>query len=224
LYYDVTTNNQGSFGEFIHSRMDLRPKKEYFAAKKLLDELYTDTGITHARNDNGQYILGRITASMMRSTFPWIRLVLLVGIGGSVKTKDHDVRLGDIVLGTKIIHYRFGKERQDGFQYTGDSINPPPPPPRENSCGFSHLLKKNVRDGLSLEKEIEDAKKRFDVYRRADSARPNKDRLYARGYLHEDGCDCSIHAASSSPYLIRRRLQVPFQRVVLHQGIIASAD
>ncbi|CAH0053832.1 unnamed protein product [Clonostachys solani] len=216
-------------------------QKEYYAAKKLLDEEYTDAGITHARDDNGQYILGRIgkhnvvlcvptpgfsgsieafnIASMMRSTFPWLRLFLLVGISGGVKTKDYDVRLGDIVLGTKIIPYKFGKELQDGFQYTGDSIKPP----RELMGVFTSLEEK-VRDGLSLEKEIENATKRFDVSRRADYARPKNDRLYTGDYLHEDGCDCSDHAASSSPYLIKRRQRVPSQKVVLHQGIISSAD
>ncbi|CAG9993158.1 unnamed protein product [Clonostachys byssicola] len=216
-------------------------QKEYFAAKKVLEEVYTDASITHARHDNGQYILGRIgrlnvvlgvpvpgssgsieafqTASMMRSTFPRLCLFLLVGIGGGVKTKDHDVRLGDIVLGTKIIPYRFGKELQDGFISTGDSIKPL----RELMWMLTSLEEK-IRDGLSLEKEIEDAAKRFDIYRRADYARPKRDRLYKADYLHEDGCDCSIHVASSSPNLIRRRLRVPSQRVVLHQGIIASAD
>ncbi|CAI6094753.1 unnamed protein product [Clonostachys chloroleuca] len=138
-------------------------QKESLAARKLLYEEYTDEGIIYARDDNGQYILGRIGNHNV------LRLVLLVGIGGGVKSKDHDVRPGDIVLGTKIIPYRFGKELEHGFKYTGDSIKPP----RELMGVFTSLEEK-VRDGLSLAKEIADAAKRFDVCRRADYARPKK--------------------------------------------------
>lgn len=40
--------------------MDCVFQKESLAARKLLDEEHTDEGIIYARDDNGQYILGRI--------------------------------------------------------------------------------------------------------------------------------------------------------------------
>ncbi|EPS29038.1 hypothetical protein PDE_03984 [Penicillium oxalicum 114-2] len=54
----------------------------------------------------------------MKRTFPAVRAVLMVGIGGGVPNKV-DVRLGDIVVGTRVIQYDLGKFLEDGkFQRT----------------------------------------------------------------------------------------------------------
>ncbi|KAL2814583.1 hypothetical protein BJX63DRAFT_391787 [Aspergillus granulosus] len=49
---------------------------------------------------------------MMR-TFPSIRVGLMVGIGGGVPSKA-DIRLGDIVVGTRVMQYDLGKIIEDG--------------------------------------------------------------------------------------------------------------
>jgi nucleoside phosphorylase len=44
----------------------------------------------------------------MKRTFPAIHAGLLVGIGGGVPSKG-DVRLADIVIGTRVMQYNLGK-------------------------------------------------------------------------------------------------------------------
>jgi nucleoside phosphorylase len=55
----------------------------------------------------------------LKRTFPSIRLGLLVGIGGGVPSMA-DIRLGDIVVGTRVMQYDLGKIVEDGqIQRTG---------------------------------------------------------------------------------------------------------
>ena len=64
-------------------------------------------------------------ASHMRRSFPSIRVLLMVGIGGGVPG-EVDVRLGDVVVSTRVIQYDLGKTVTDGhFQRTGSSYTPP---------------------------------------------------------------------------------------------------
>ncbi|GAD99712.1 conserved hypothetical protein [Paecilomyces variotii No. 5] len=120
--------------------------EEHYAALEILDEKYASTNIVPAEGDRTSYILGRIgehdvvinvpattnygelhasiIAKNMKSTFPQIRFVLLVGIGGGIPF-PHDIRLGDVVLGTQVIPYAFGKETDYGFVRTGRVTIPP---------------------------------------------------------------------------------------------------
>ncbi|KAH7179070.1 uncharacterized protein B0J16DRAFT_402434 [Fusarium flagelliforme] len=105
-------------------------------------------------NDHNSYILGEVwghnvviaclpdgihgtttaatVAKDMLRTFKSIRFGLMVGVGGGIPSKDHDIRLGDIVVsrpsGTNggVVQYDLGKALQEGkFQRTG-SLNAPP--------------------------------------------------------------------------------------------------
>jgi nucleoside phosphorylase len=70
-------------------------------------------------------------ASAMRNSFDWIRLRLLVGIGGGVPSKD-DVRLGDVVIATPsgttggVVEYDLGKRTESGFHRKGFLQSPSP--------------------------------------------------------------------------------------------------
>ncbi|KAI9368579.1 nucleoside phosphorylase domain-containing protein [Aspergillus egyptiacus] len=119
---------------------------EYFAALRMLDEEHNSNGLNLATGDGNNYTLGRIgehnvvincppagtygqiraieAVTGMRSTFPWIRFVLLVGIGGGVPSKQ-DIRLGDVVVGTRVIPIDSGKRTDFGFQVTGQHASPP---------------------------------------------------------------------------------------------------
>ncbi|KAJ5809789.1 uncharacterized protein N7503_002007 [Penicillium pulvis] len=60
----------------------------------------------------------------MKRTFPSLRVGLMVGIGGGVPIK-HDIRLGDVVVGTRVMQYDLGKIVEDGkFQRTAIYRNP----------------------------------------------------------------------------------------------------
>jgi nucleoside phosphorylase len=72
-----------------------------------------------------------VARDMMR-TFPNLRFGIMVGIGGGAPSEDHDIRLGDIVVGTskngrnEILQYDFGKTIQHrGFQGVQTRNNTP---------------------------------------------------------------------------------------------------
>ncbi|KAL4865658.1 hypothetical protein BDV12DRAFT_188038 [Aspergillus spectabilis] len=126
---------------------------ELTAAKAMLDETHSNP--RQPPTDLNTYTVGAISghnvviaplpagvygttsasfvAASLLSTFPSIRFVLMVGIGGGVPRKDVDIRLGDVIVskptGTHcgVIQYDYGKTVREGrFQRTG-SLNKPPP-------------------------------------------------------------------------------------------------
>ncbi|KAH8659477.1 hypothetical protein BGZ61DRAFT_523576 [Ilyonectria robusta] len=106
---------------------------EMAAARAMLDEVHQD--LPRHRNDSNTYTLGSIeyhniviaclptaqygtnnaanVLTHLVRTFPSIRLGLMVGIGGGVPSKA-DIRLGDIVVGTRVMQYDLGKIVGDG--------------------------------------------------------------------------------------------------------------
>jgi nucleoside phosphorylase len=94
--------------------------KEMTAARSMLDEEHRD--LSQPLSDHNTYSLGRIglhnvviaclpkgdigtisaatVSTRMSSIFTSIRFGLMVGIGGGVPSKKHDIRLGDVVVST----------------------------------------------------------------------------------------------------------------------------
>ncbi|KAL2669833.1 hypothetical protein Neosp_015278 [[Neocosmospora] mangrovei] len=115
----------------------------------MLDEIHPD--LPKHQNDHNSYILGSIgfhnvviaclplgkigtnpaatVASRMMSTFPAIKVGLMVGIGGGIPSSG--VRLGDVVVGTPdgiypgVVQWDSGKAESEGFKRTGALNNPP---------------------------------------------------------------------------------------------------
>lgn len=125
---------------------------ETAAAIALLDENHgKPSGLP--TNDNNDYLLGSIdahgvviaglpagdygtnsaatVATQMLSTFPSIKIGLMVGIGGGVPSEDVDIRLGDVVISKPgggfggVVQYDKGKMIAGKFEFTG-SLNKPP--------------------------------------------------------------------------------------------------
>ena len=125
---------------------------EMAAARAMLDGEYPP--LLQPLTDHNAYTLGRLTdhnvviaclpsgvygttsaatvLSQMLSTFPSLRFVLMVGIGGGVPSKTADIRLGDVVVSMPtttsggVIQYDYGKTIRDGqIRHTG-SLNKPP--------------------------------------------------------------------------------------------------
>lgn len=125
---------------------------EMAAAKAMFDENHDR--LPQSANDSNTYAFGQISGhnvvitclskgvygataaatvvSQMRSTFAAIRFGLMVGIGGGVPCGDHDIRLGDIVVGKPtnnsggVLQYDHGKLLSGGrFQHVG-MLNQPP--------------------------------------------------------------------------------------------------
>ncbi|KAH2164907.1 hypothetical protein KXW37_007154 [Aspergillus fumigatus] len=73
-----------------------------------------------------------IVANNMQRTFASIKWRLLVGIGGGVPSRTHDIRLGDIVVSMPegpfggVVQYDLGKDVEDGFTLKGFLLPPPP--------------------------------------------------------------------------------------------------
>lgn len=100
----------------------------------MLDEIHVD--IPRARGDKNNYLLGsigkynvviaclpdghygtinagRVLTDLMRS-FTKIWAGFMVGIGGGAPSNRHDIRLGDVVVGTRVMPYELGKIHAGG--------------------------------------------------------------------------------------------------------------
>jgi nucleoside phosphorylase len=126
--------------------------KEMTATRAMLDEIHPDlsppppdhNNCTLSRIDEHNIVIaclpkGEIgnnsaatVAIRMSSTFRSIRFGLMVGVGGGVPSKRHDIRLGDVVVRTPngqhggVVQWDFGKTTKGGhFERTG-ALNRPP--------------------------------------------------------------------------------------------------
>lgn len=198
----------------------------------MFDEIYDSTDIVRGRDDKNDYDIGRIgnhfvvmncpaagthgeiraakIATDMRSTFPAIRFMLLVGIGGGSPSRK-DVRLGDVVLGTKVVPYREGKQTDNGFEMTGQ----PGSPPLILQSAITRLGLR-LRQGLDLQETIHNLGPHA-------IDRPEKDNLYIRDYTHNDLCDCLKAEPRALSSICTRSLRCD-SLVQVHQGVVGSAD
>lgn len=227
-------------------------KTEYVAAIASLDERHEDPTELPSANQN-HYTLGRIknhnvvisvlpmgeyglssaaqVAVSMTHAFPNIRIALMVGIGGGAPSPKHDIRLGDIVVGTPsngrggILQYDFGKiiQGQD-FKPTGFHNQAP-------------LLLRGATTGLAAEYEAEGSQIEDIVskilenkprlkknYSRPDSA---TDRLYKSDILHpfENESPCAIVCGEQVSSLVSRPPRTEEDdNPAIHYGLIASAN
>ena len=219
------------------------PYPEWKASRLLLDEEHEDLDL--GRGAKYQYVYGSMNghnvvmgclpasqmgkgaaaavASEMGSIFASLRFGLLVGIGGGVPSEEHDIRLGDVVIGQPdlaaehggVVQYDFGKAKQDGhFQHIG-SLNQPPvillsalgkvrSTPRARGKFAEYLA--------TFEHNFDDPE---------FGGMPKVDRLFKASYLHVEGeRTCS---KCESDYEIDRPPRQARQ-VVFHYGTIASGD
>lgn len=207
-------------------------QNEYYEAKKMFDQTYDTTHIVRGRGDRNSYDVGRIgnhlvvmncpacgaygqiqaskIASDMRSTFPAIRFVLLVGIGGASPAKK-DVRLGDVVLGTNVLPYMQGKQTDTGIVITGR----PGVPPTNLRTSITRLVGE-LREGPSLERKIE-------MMGSNAIPRPPRDNLYKASYMHSKDCDCLLDDPKAFSQF-HPRPDRGKDLVRMHQGVVGSAD
>ncbi|KAF4440066.1 Pfs, NACHT and Ankyrin domain protein [Fusarium austroafricanum] len=118
---------------------------ELAASQTMFDEIHRSLPVYDG--DDNTYTLGRIdqhnivmaclpgeygtnnaaiVATNLKRTFPNIRATLMVGIGGG-SPSSADIRLGDIVVGTRVMQYDLGKVIAGGeFEETADARIPAP--------------------------------------------------------------------------------------------------
>ncbi|KAL3258490.1 hypothetical protein ABHI18_005995 [Aspergillus niger] len=216
---------------------------EYIAARHVLDEIYPDT--THVflgQRDCHAYTLGRIgnhnvvivclpaespgvvsasaVETALRLTFPLVQYSLMVGIAGAAPGSKDDVRLGDVVIGTRIVPYEFGKVTHHGFQYTGHCPRPPAIlHNRVNYFKYKSLLE------LEIGSVVEDKAQMLPIPLQHLFRRPElEDRLYNSEYVHDEHCDCEETMVHDSSLLVTREPRLGDGEVTVHSGTIASGD
>ncbi|OQE25197.1 hypothetical protein PENSTE_c006G09838 [Penicillium steckii] len=210
---------------------------EFYEAEKMFDKRYSSTHLVQATNDENDYHLGQIgehyvvmncpisqasdesqapkIAKDMKSTFPQIRFILLVGIGGAAPSKQNDIRLGDVVFGLKVHPYSHGAVNEDPSDDSTETKQPPEP-----LLAATTLLKTGDRSNIPLQ-----AAKNFILPEDDSARRPTRDILYESEYSCEGpGCDCKDpQKENPSSHEQDRPLAKHRDHIMIHTGIVGSA-
>ncbi|CZS86115.1 unnamed protein product [Fusarium graminearum] len=233
--------------------------KEQTAATAMLDQRHTD--LPKPPNDPNAYTLGSIgkhniviaclpegeigthaaatIATWMISTFPLIKLGLMVGIGGGIPPK---VRLGDVVVSTPagqypgVVQWDFGKAEEGGnFKRTGSLNNPP----TSLRTALTKLKTENELNGSKIPKYLDELKQKWPrlapKYLRTESL---EDVLFKADYGHvsENTTDCDVTPDSddgeeeeaeeeSCKFCDRAKIvKRKIRDMRIHYGLIASGN
>lgn len=170
-----------------------------------------------------------VTSNMIRS-FPNLRFCLMVGIGGGAPTREHDIRLGDIVVSvpdygtTAVIQYDYGIALQGrGFEQTG-TLNLPP---NGLLSAIARLKSDFAIRGQFLSQEVSSACRRLPgIRRRQEYEYPDgsTDRLYRSAFIHTSTGCCTEEDDQTQHNLVARPPRDEDNEPVVHYGVIASGN
>ncbi|KAF5722882.1 trp-asp repeat containing protein [Fusarium mundagurra] len=212
---------------------------EQAAARALLDEEHSEPNNFHpSPSDTNNYIWGRIgqhniviaslpagvygttsaatTASDIVHSLPQIRFGLLIGIGGAIPRPDddHDIRLGDVVVGQPhgvtggVVQYDFGKAQAN----------------RVLLKALANLQAEHEMRPSKIPQLIEAMLKANPGMKRPSSnftyQGSENDRLFPSDYEHVGGKTCAKCDASRRIYREKRETTEP----LIHYGVIASGN
>jgi nucleoside phosphorylase len=162
-------------------------------------------------------------ATNLARTFPCIMWRFLVGIGGGVPTKQHDIRLGDVVVSMPegqyggVVQYDLGKATEDSFRLKGFLMAPPSSLRSAVETMRSDLMTKDNKIDEFISAMMKKGR------RLAAYARPSNesDTLFKAGYTHEsDVSSCGQCDRSNCAERPTRDFAGP----EIHYGLIASGD
>lgn len=203
---------------------------ERAAAEIMLDEVHHD--LPYSAQDTNTYMYGNIRShniviaclaeygpvnaalvlSHLKRTFQDIRIILMVGIGGGVPSLNADIRLGDIVVGTRVMPYDLAKVGRDGvIERVKDvrTLN------KAIGTAVSALRAKHELDGSRIQSLIADRLQDLPEY-----GRPKlQDRLFQATYNHEPS---SSSCDECDPGRTVRRPKRTSDAPRIHYGAIAS--
>ncbi|WDK09299.1 hypothetical protein CGRA01v4_00577 [Colletotrichum graminicola] len=211
---------------------------ELAASRAILDRQHRD--LFKIANDPNEYILGNIVghnvamaclplgqygtnnaaivASNMRSSFPSIRVGLMVGIGGGVPGDGFDIRLGDVVVSTTVIQYDLGKILP-GERVQRTAIPKVAPHHLLNAVAKLRALHESIPSGVPsiLEEMFHHHPRMAQEY-----AYPShcEDRLFNSTYDHGKLADCK----HCDPLEVQPRLQRQNNLPRIHYGRVASGN
>ncbi|KAI1059135.1 hypothetical protein LB507_004119, partial [Fusarium sp. FIESC RH6] len=216
---------------------------EMAAAKGMLDKVHPNPK-EQDPSDHNTYLLGEVcghnvvvaclpagiygitsaatVAKDMLRTFKSIRFGLMVGIGGGIPSKKHDIRLGDIVVGQPsatndgIVQYDRGNALQNqGFERTG-SLNAPP---QVLLAALSRLQAEHLTDDSRIPEFLANLPRK--MKKRFSHPGASNDCLYLAEYPHvEDSPTCEACDQSQRVLQEERDETEP----TIHYGTIASGS
>ncbi|KAK6513160.1 hypothetical protein TWF506_009325 [Arthrobotrys conoides] len=160
----------------------------------------------------------------MRSSFRWIRFGLMIGVGGGVPSRLHDIRLGDVVVsrpqGTSsgVIQYDYGKAVENGKLIMDGSLNKPP---KTLLTAMSSLEADHLRHENGLSSHIDEMLcKNPRMRKHFNHPGIGKDILHDARYKHVDGPQC----AQCDPKQRITRTPRESLRPEIFYGIIGSGN
>lgn len=223
---------------------------EYAAAQEFLDDEHEGPKWIH-QNDENFYTLGRIgkhnvvivvlprgdngvaaaamAAKDMMHSFPNVRVCLMVGIGGGVPSKRHDIRLGDVVVSVPtfsakggnqggVVQYDYGRTIQEKCFQGARYLNRPP---RALLTAVTGLNVRHKRYGNNIDKTINDILQTNPrLQREYGRPDPSSDKLYSSDPVQPSGSDRNL----SSKLIERPERTEEEDNPAIHYGLIASAD
>ncbi|KAJ6041312.1 uncharacterized protein N7446_010797 [Penicillium canescens] len=218
-------------------------QKEYLAARQVLDVHYEDYEVSRHASDVNHYTFGRIgkhyivianlptgvigthsasaVANGLTNTFPLIRFALMVGIAGGAPTEKNDVRLGDVIIGTRMVPYSFIRQHHDRRENIGDIIVS-----SRDLLSTTNAVQAKITEGtVELDNIITSRFNKTEAiiesFKRPDAG---SDRLYQSDYIHAKSCDC-LDAHSNYPDTqVQREERKLYEKIKVHYGPIGSAD
>lgn len=178
-----------------------------------------------ARGHQGTVATAHLAATL-RSTFRNMTMGMLVGIGGGIpRLPEHDVRLGDVVVGAPesgphVVQYDFGKRTADGFETSRVLAHPPPLLLHVvNHVELSLMLRADNEEQVLARHLSRISGSR--LLRREYRKPATPDRLFDAAYQHEAGTLCLNH---DEVHEIRREPRSDDEDIVVHYSTILSGD
>ncbi|KAH0534097.1 hypothetical protein FGG08_007306 [Glutinoglossum americanum] len=162
------------------------------------------------------------TAERLWVTFHSVKALLLVGIGGGVRTIKNDMRLGDVIVSRPdgkyggVVQYNFGKSLSEGrFEHTG-VLNSPPREVLSTLAAMkaNHLLNGNRLPDYAVYVEASQS----NLYLKYPGV--ENDILFEADYDHAGGSDCASCDRAREIKRKPRKANGP----VIHYGTIASGN
>ncbi|KAG7408387.1 Regulatory protein AfsR [Fusarium oxysporum f. sp. rapae] len=169
-----------------------------------------------------------VVASNCRTSFPNIRLALVVGVCGVVpRSPDKDeILLGDVIISDGIIQYDFGRQLPDRF-VRKDTLLDSLGRPNQQIRGVLAKLR-TLRHRRQLSAKMADYLNvlRRDPELRAEYPGTLKDRLFEASYLHTEDQKSCEQLGCNGELVSRSRLETAgvCPTPAVHIGLLASGD
>jgi nucleoside phosphorylase len=176
----------------------------------------------------------------MLSSFPSIKVGLMVGIGAGIASPEqgHDIRLGDIVVSLPqgqsggVIQYDLGKSRTSEDQghttHSFKRVGSLASPPGALLKALTSLKARVQMEGSNVSSFLETMSERYPLMAKNEPKKPGfiyqgqeNDKLFEASYIHKSGIKCDdCDLTRAVPRDTRPDPEVP--RV--HYGVIASGN